>query len=306
MTRTTHDCKSPSGFRRIRLLAGKFAFLILAAFAAGTAWGDGRIYIEDGTAEGFLNANHQLVVKCGLGYLDASKTRVWDFNVSYGIVGGSWSTNLTMHTTPALGETWYFMADGENVPSFVSEPIPGYQAGDDVWYQVVVSNTLYNGSAPVVGSADDLTYVHDVHYVHGAYNSVDISYDYTWTTKNFIYNGKVDANTAYASVRLTYGLNVASLDDNPSVLTANLNASGEFAMTAPDATEGAAPRRKLQLIDGNSGATLYADYKNQSAFTKKFELVEQGRVTYTRNGNGDDWGGAAVDKWGKGGGRRKG
>ncbi len=299
MHRMAQNCNSLSGFRRIRLLVGKFAFLVLAALAASAAWGDGWIYIEDNTAEGFLNANHQLVVKCGLGYLDASKTRVWDFNVSYGIVGGSWSTNLTMHTTPALGETWYFMADGENVPSFVSEPIPGYQAGDDVWYQVVVSNTLYNGSAPVVGSADDLTYVHDVHYVHGAYNSVDISYDYTWDTKNFIYKGKVDAYMAYASVRLTCGLNVASLDDNPMVLTANLDANGEFSITIPNAVEGDTLRWKLELIDGNGDATLYEDYLNRSEFTKKFELVDQGRVTYTWTGNGDGRSWADVDNWDK-------
>ena len=207
MTRTTHDRKSPSGFRRIRLLAGKFAFLILAAFAARTAWGDGRIYVEDKTAKGIVNANGQLVVECGLGYLDSSNPRVWDFNIAYGLVGGTWSTNLTMHTTPALtAERWYFMVDGGDSPSFVSDPIPGWQAGADVWYQVTLSNTLYNGSAPA--AADRLDNVHDIHYAYGAYNSVDISYDYNWTTKNFIMDGTVNANTAYAGVRLTYGRSV--------------------------------------------------------------------------------------------------
>ena len=276
------------------------SLLAAAALVASAAWGDGRIYVEDNTAKGIVNANGQLVVECGLGYLDSSKPRVWDFNIAYGLVGGTWSTNLTMHTTPAIkAERWYFMVDGGDSPSFVSEPIPGYQAGDDVWYQVVVSNTLYNGSAPVVGSADDLTYVHDIHYVHGAYNSVDISYDYTWTTKNFLYKGKIDAYTAYASIRLTCGLNVASLDDNPLVLTATLDANGEFSITIPDAKEGDTLRWKLELIDGNGGATLYADYKNQSEFTKKFELVDQGRVTYTWTGNGDGRSWADVDNWDK-------
>lgn len=274
------------------------SLLAAAALAASAAWGDGWIYVEDNTAKGIVNANGQLVVECGLGYLDSSKPRAWDFNIAYGLVGGSWSTNLTMHTTPALtAECWYFMVDGGDSPSFVSDPIPGWQAGADVWYQVTLSNTLYNGSAPA--AADRLDNVHQIHYVYGAYNSVDISYDYNWTTKTFIMNGTVDANTAYAGVRLTYGLNVSSLEGGTSVLEASLDANGAFSFAIPGAASGDTLRWKLELIDASDGATLYADMYGTSEFTKALQLVDQGRVTYTWTGNGDGHSWTDVDNWDK-------
>ena len=43
------------------------SLLAAAALVASAAWGDGRIYVEDNTAKGIVNANGQLVVECGLG-----------------------------------------------------------------------------------------------------------------------------------------------------------------------------------------------------------------------------------------------
>ena len=142
-------------------IAGRFALLAVIAFAAGAAMGSGRIDLEESYMQARLTASGELYVMYKLGY-DTSSTattvdsRDFDFNISYGIVGGADTYTATMSSSGTLlpagagssYQVWYIAGDGGTAPGYTSPAIPGLQSGDEVWYQVCVSNTLHNGNAP--------------------------------------------------------------------------------------------------------------------------------------------------------------
>ena len=75
--------------------------LAAAILAAGTAFASGRIDLKEAYMQAHLTANGELYVTYKLGYDTSSSattvdSRNFDFNISYGVVGGSDTYTATM------------------------------------------------------------------------------------------------------------------------------------------------------------------------------------------------------------------
>ena len=307
MTHATHDRKSLSGFRRIRLLAGKFAFLILAAFAAGAAFASGRIDLKEEYVQAHLTANGELLVTYKLGYDTSSSattvdSRNFDFNISYGIIGGSDTYTATMSSSGTMlpagagssYKIWYIAGDDGTVPGYTSPAIPGLQGDSDVWYRVCVSNTLHNGAAPT--GSDDLTTTMATHYIYAAYDDVRCTFSQTPWQYNIA--GAVTPGFGYVSARLTYAHNKSTLGSGASTLTAAIAPDGTFSFGVPAVGNGANVMTltwKAEFLDGNGDVLVFNNYLGESVHTET--IADKSRVTYTWTGNGDGRSWADGNNW---------
>ncbi|MBR4653254.1 MAG: hypothetical protein IKO72_07820 [Kiritimatiellae bacterium] len=278
-------------------IAGRFALLAVIAFAAGAVMGSGRIDLEESYMQARLTASGELYVTYKLGY-DTSSTattvdsRDFDFNISYGIVGGADTYTATMSSSGTLlpagagssYQVWYIAGDGGTAPGYTSPAIPGLQSGDEVWYQVCVSNTLHNGSAPT--GENDMTTTMAVHYASAAYR--DVGCVFSQTPWQYNITGAATPGFGYVSARLTYAHNTSTLGVGASTITSEFEADGAFSFGIPAVANGANAMTmtwKVELLDGNGDPLLCKDYLGDSVHTET--IVDTGRVTYTWTGDGD-------------------
>ena len=282
------------------------SLLAAAMLAAGAAMGSGRIDLKEEYMQAHLTTNGELYVTYKLGYDTSSSattvdSRDFDFNISYGIVGGSDTYTATMSSSGPLlpagagsdYKVWYVAGDGGTVPGYTSPAIPGLQ-GEDVWYQVCVSNTAHNGSAPT--GANDLTTTMAVHYAYAAYR--DVGCVFSQTPWQYNVSGAATPGMGYVSARVTYAHNMTSLGSGASTMTTAIGADGAFSFAIPAVGNGVNAMTmtwKVELLDGNDVALLCKDYLGASVHTEK--IVDGSRVTYTWTGNGDGRSWADGNNW---------
>ncbi len=293
MTNATHDSKSLNGFRRIRLLAGKFAFLVLAAFAAGTAWG--ATYFGVGGADPlYLNADGSLSVGTVLGYGLTSETRQFDFNLYYGLDGDSVTNIVRMYQTGPL-KPGTSSAAWPSV-NFTTEPVPGIASCRPLWLFIEYKNTIYGTGTAAPSAAQDLTTTSQVYRSSQTYFR---GFRVCWTNydpKSFIISGTVVPERGYVSARLTYRLNASSLDAGTTVSTIPLNATdGSFEFRIPFSGMTDKLLWKVEIIDGNGDAELYEDPFGNSVFTTTHSDEEHVEYTWTGAGDDDRW--SNVTNW---------
>ena len=283
------------------------SLLAAAMLAAGAAMGSGRIDLDESYMQAHLTANGELYVTYKLGYDTSSSattvdSRDFDFNISYGVVGGSDTYTATMSSSGTLlpagagssYKVWYIAGDDGTVPGYTSPVLPGLQSGDDVWYQVCVSNTAHNGSAPT--GSDDLTTTMAVHYAYAAYK--DVGCVFSQTPWQYNVSGVATPGLGYVSARLTYAHNTSSLGSSASTMTTAIGTDGAFSFEVPAVGNGANAMTmtwKVELLDGNDVALLCKDYLGNSLHTEK--IVDASRVTYTWTGNGDGRSWADGNNW---------
>ena len=288
-------------------MKGSLSLFAAAALVAGAAVGSGRLDLEEGYMQAHLTSGGELYVTYKLGYDTSSSastidSREFDFNISYGIVGGSDTYTATMSSSGTLlpagagssYKVWYIAGDDGTVPGYTSPAIPGLQSGDDVWYQVCVSNTACNGSAPT--GANDLTTTMAVHYSNAAYR--DVGCVFSQTPWQYNVSGAATPGMGFVSARLTYAHNTTSLDTGASTVTTGIGDDGAFSFEVPAVGNGANAMTmtwKVELLDGEGGALLCKDYLGNSLHAET--IVDTGRVTYTWTGNGDGRSWADGNNW---------
>ncbi len=171
MPPTTHDHKSLSGFRRIRLLAGKFAFLAFAALAAGAAWGgtltingdrntysasDGSIWWNTPNLEGWIGSDGKIATGLALRYEGSSSERTFDFWLKFGLIGDSVTNVVKLQSVSKTSADYIFW--GGDSEGYSSHTVPGLSpvpyTVPQVWYSVVFSNATYKGVSPVPAEND--------------------------------------------------------------------------------------------------------------------------------------------------------
>ncbi len=283
------------------------SLLAAAIFAAGAALASGRIDLKEEYMQAHLTANGELLVTYKLGYDTSSSattvdSRDFDFNISYGIVGGSDTYTATMSSSGTMlpagagssYKIWYIAGNGGTVPGYTSPAIPGLQGDNDVWYRVCVSNTLHNGAAPT--GSDDLTTTMATHYAYAAYRDVGCAFSQTPWQYNV--SGVATPGLGYVTARLTYAHNTSTLGASASTLTAAIGADGAFSFGVPAVGNGANAMTmtwKVELLDGNGDALVCKDYLGDSVHTET--IVDKSRVTYTWTGNGDGRSWADGNNW---------
>ena len=310
MDNLTPDCRCLKQSKHFGLscpAAGKFAVLAFAALAASEAIASGRIDLKESYMQAQLTASGELYVTYKLGYDTSSSattvdSREFDFNISYGIVGGTDTYTATMSSSGTLlpagagssYKVWYIAGDGGTAPGYTSPAIPGLQSGDEVWYRVCVSNTLHNGAAPV--GDNDLTTTMAVHYAYTAYR--DVGCVFSQTPWQYNVSGVATPGMGYVSARLTYAHNTSTLGSNASTMTTEVGADGAFSFGIPAVGNGANAMTmtwKVELLDANDVALLCKDYLGTSLHTET--IVDASRVTYTWTGNGDGRSWADGNNW---------
>ena len=180
MHRKTQNCNSLSGFRRIRLLIGKFAFLILASFAAGTAWGgtrsswlgnwrysatDGTVWFGHETVVASVTEDSELASELILAYEDSTSERTFDFWLNFGIVGDSATNSVKLTSFTSTGG---YLGWSSSSSDYRNLSFPQLETPPDgpytIWYQAVYSNATYKGASPVP-AANDLTVASEVYHI---------------------------------------------------------------------------------------------------------------------------------------------
>lgn len=283
------------------------SLLAAAIFAVGAAFASGRIDLKEEYVQAHLTANGELYVTYKLGYDTSSSattvdSRDFDFNISYGIVGGNDTYTATMSSSGTMlpagagskYKIWYIAGEGGTAPAYTSPAIPGLQGDNDVWYRVCVSNTLHNGAAPT--GSDDLTTTMATHYAYAAYRDVGCAFSQTPWQYNI--SGVATPGLGYVTARLTYAHNKSTLGSGASTLTAAIGADGAFSFGVPAVGNGANVMTmtwKVELLDGNGDVLVCKDYLGDSVHTET--IADVSRVTYTWTGNGDGRSWADGNNW---------
>ena len=193
VSRTGHKCNASCRCDNVRrLILGKFAAVVLAVCAGVTACGgqkslsdgqwkytadDGYVWWNVDSQTASVNQERKLAVECSLGYENSTSERTFEFWVKYGIIGDS-TTNCVLLKSESKAGADYVFWDPESEPiNYRALSIPGFSPVPyipfQLWFQVVYSNTTYQGTSPVPAS-NDLTTETDVYTVNGVWTGTDL------------------------------------------------------------------------------------------------------------------------------------